>query len=140
MKKALFVVLIVLLAALISLSIYYILNASPDAAEPEVPSVPEPLPDSGEVPEDDYSHAKAGADAEDIRESVSHSAVNGYLMLAEEDDINIYEVYDNGYRERIKTLDINPKLMRQNDYRILTEGISVETYTEMCSLIEDFSS
>ena len=71
---------------------------------------------------------------------VEPSSVSGYLMLAEGDDVNIYEVYSNGYREKIAGLGTNPLHMRKVDYKILTEGIFVDSYEEMCNLMEDYSS
>ena len=71
---------------------------------------------------------------------VEPSSVSGYLMLAEGDDVNIYEVYSNGYKEKIAGLDANPLHMRKADYKILTEGIFVDSYEEMCGLMEDYSS
>ena len=71
---------------------------------------------------------------------IESSSIGGYLILAEGDDINIYEMYSNGYKEKIAELDVNPRHMRKVDYKILTEGIFVESYDEMCSLMEDYSS
>lgn len=85
-------------------------------------------------------HLKAGGDIRDDKSHISYSPVKAYEMKAEEGTVNIYEIYENGYREKIKNLDINPKHMRKTDYDMLAEGITVETYTEICSLIEDFSS
>lgn len=71
---------------------------------------------------------------------IRHSGISGYLMRAEEKNVNIYEIYENGYLEKIKVLDINPEYMRKTDREILAEGIRADSYDEMCSLIEDFSS
>lgn len=71
---------------------------------------------------------------------ISYSPVKEYMMKAESDSINIYEIYENGYREKIKSIDIIPEQLRKNDASLLKKGIIVSTYNEICHMIEDFSS
>ncbi len=74
------------------------------------------------------------------KEYVSNSAISGYMIQSENDNVYVYEIYENGYREKIKALDINPKFLRKTDRENLQSGILKSSYTEICSLIEDYSS
>ena len=74
------------------------------------------------------------------KEYVSNSAIKGYMIQSENDNVYLYDIYENGYKEKIKTLDINPKFLRKTDRENLESGIEKTSYTEICSLIEDFSS
>ncbi len=74
------------------------------------------------------------------KEYVSNSSLSGYMIQSENDDVYVYEIYENGYKEKIKALDINPKFLRKTDQENLRSGIIKSSYTEICSLIEDYSS
>lgn len=74
------------------------------------------------------------------KEYVSNSPLSGYMLRSENDNVYVYEIYENGYREKIKLLDINPKFLRKTDRENLESGIEKSSYPEICSLIEDFSS
>lgn len=74
------------------------------------------------------------------KEYVSNSAIKGYMIQSENDNVYLYEIYENGYKEKIRPLDINPRFLRKTDRENLKMGIEKTSYTEICSLIEDFSS
>ena len=137
-------VFLILIPSLIAatVGIYYILNPYFDKGNLNHNSAQKEMrTDAGDVSDESNNiYVESDGNISDSKSAVTHSALSGYLMRAEQENINIYEVYDNGHKEKIKTLDINPKYMRKNDYNMLTDGISVKSYDEICSLIEDFSS
>lgn len=100
-----------------------------------------PGKDSDDIGDKDSEPARAGSQGSGIEgTNVRHSAISGYMMIAEDDDVNIYEMYENGYLEKIRELDIDPEYMRSADRTMLKQGIITDSYEEICSLIEDFSS
>ncbi len=74
------------------------------------------------------------------KEYVSNSSVSEYMIQSENNNVYVYEIYENGYREKIKLLDINPQFLRKTDRDNLKSGIKKSSYAEICSLIEDYSS
>lgn len=142
MKKTGYLLFLTPMLVALCIGIYYILtpffdNGNLNQSQPPKDSHADSSPD---ITSSKDSYVRADASGEDSQSSVTHSMLSGYLMTAESENICIYEEYSNGYKEKIKTLDINPKYMRKDDYLALKQGIRVSSYTEICSLIEDFSS
>ncbi len=71
---------------------------------------------------------------------ISSSKITGYLMKSENYKINIYEIYDNGHYSLIDTLSTNPSTLPEADRLDLAGGIVTQSYLELASLIEDYSS
>lgn len=71
---------------------------------------------------------------------ISQSVISGYMMRSENYKINIYEIYSNGHYKIIDTLSVNPSTLPEADRLSLAGGIVTDSYTKICSLIEDFSS
>ena len=71
---------------------------------------------------------------------VSHSPIKEYKMQAIGRLVHIYEIYENGYAEKIQTLDIDTSLLPSVDAENLKVGIVVSSWEQICNLIEDFSS
>ena len=92
------------------------------------------------LPREDISSQATTDNTSGIQNHVRRTGITGYIMLAQSDDICVYEIYENGYREKIKVLDIDIGHLREFDRNLLREGIIVENYEEICGLIEDFSS
>ena len=94
--------------------------------------------------------ARAGVDDGDIIAAdnpnptngnyVSSAGISGYTMQCTDNRLNIYEMYDNGHRELIQTVDINAAVLPDEDRAQLEQGITTESYAKICSMIEDFSS
>ncbi len=76
----------------------------------------------------------------DEAQYISHSFITGYMMKSENYKINIYEIYNNGHYKMIDTLAVNPSTLPEADRLELAGGIVTDSYTKICSLIEDFSS
>ena len=70
----------------------------------------------------------------------SVSDIRAYEIQSKDNKLNIYQTYSNGYRELIQSVDINTSVLPEKDRIQLNEGIITESYDEVCSLIEDFSS
>ncbi len=141
-KTSYFYIIIFCVAAIISL-IYYIcfINFN-NGNNTEVPNITDyPHLDTVEGAKKDSADSIAAAkDNVQKSEYVTDSSVAGYMMKSDGDNVSLFEIYENGYSEKIKTLDINPKLLREVDRAELGVGIERDTYAEICSLIEDFSS
>ncbi len=71
---------------------------------------------------------------------ISSSKITGYLMKSENYKINIYEIYDNGHYMLIETIYTNPSTLPEADRLDLAGGIVKESYSDLASLIEDYSS
>ena len=71
---------------------------------------------------------------------ISESHVTGYMMKSENYAINIYEIYSNGHYRIIDTISVNPSTLPQTDRLSLAGGIVTDSYSKICSLIEDYSS
>ena len=70
----------------------------------------------------------------------SVSDIRAYEIQSKDNKLNIYQMYSNGYKELIQSVDINTSVLPEKDINQLNEGIITENYDEVCSLIEDFSS
>lgn len=101
---------------------------------------PDEREETVEISENDASLAGINDNIATKEKYISYSPVTGYMMKAEDNSINVYEIYENGYSEKIKCVDINLLHLRKNDADMLKKGISVSTYNEICHMIEDFSS
>lgn len=82
----------------------------------------------------------AGGMATNDTQYISSSKITGYLMKSEEYKINIYEIYDNGHYNLIDTIPTNPSTLPEADRLELAGGIVTQSYMELVSLIEDYSS
>ncbi len=142
-KTSYFYIIIFCIAAIISL-IYYIcfinFNNGNNSQMPDNVNYPQLDTVEGAKKDASESIEAANDDSAQKSEYVTDSSVAGYMMKADGDNVNLFEIYENGYSEKIKTLDINPKLLRKIDREELGAGIKRDTYAEICSLIEDFSS
>ena len=70
----------------------------------------------------------------------SVSDIRAYEIQSKDNKLNIYQMYSNGYKELIQSVDINTSVLPEKDIIQLNEGIITKSYDEVCSLIEDFSS
>ncbi len=70
----------------------------------------------------------------------SYADIESYSVQTLDNKLNIYQIYSNGYRELIQSVDINTSVLPEDDIIRLKEGITTDTYDKVCSMIEDFSS
>ena len=144
MKKAsYFYIIIFCIAAIISLIYYIFFINFNNGNNSQPPSIAESADeDTAGGAKKDAAESAETAHNNILQKSgyVRDSSVTGYMMKADGDNVNLFEIYENGFSEKIKTLGINPKLLREVDRAELGAGIKRDTYAEICSLIEDFSS
>lgn len=140
-KTSYFYIIIFCIAAIISIIYYSVFVGFNKGNKRENPKSTEYAPfDTAENAHIESGAEKPAAANDNNSAFVTDSAVSGYMLKASDSHVNLYEIYENGHREKIKTLDINPKLLRRIDRNDLENGIERNTYDEICSLIEDFSS
>ena len=139
-KTSYFYIIIFCIGAIISIIYYTCFVEFNNGNNREVPKNDGYVPLNTIESEIKENNEKYAAASEKSSKYVTDSAISGYMLKSDDIQVNLYEIYENGHKERIKTLDINPKLLRQIDRKELKIGIVKNTYEDICSLIEDFSS
>lgn len=71
---------------------------------------------------------------------IVYADIDSYIIQNKDNKLYIYQSYTNGFKELIQTVDINASVLPEKDVIMLQDGISLDSYDEVCSVIEDFSS
>ena len=74
------------------------------------------------------------------RETEKRDEILNYLVALSGDELEVYEVYESGKREKIEGAAIENGNLRKDDREMLEKGISVYERDEALMMIEDFIS
>ena len=84
--------------------------------------------------------AQTDTNIQQYTEGTNISDIKEYRIQSADSRLNIYQIYSNGYKELIQSVEINTSVLPEEDRQQLEQGIITANYNEVCSLIEDFSS
>ena len=86
------------------------------------------------------ANEKLEVEKTDIKAENIAAEQTGYVVISEDDGVNLYSVFANGERKFIKSLDISTATMRNADRKAFERGIKLNNENDILHLIEDYTS
>ena len=118
-------------------------NHSLSSPAPKSENIPVEIPD----PEPIFTNITENNTIINDEESTESTSDNnkaeeksGFVVMAEGSKVFLYKISPDGEKNIEQTLPINLNALRNEDKKLLTEGISVKNKQELASILEDFGS